>query len=263
MFICKCVGAMVCLLAALMSTCSGVPGATDIVGDTNEHPRLLECPAYGKGEHIVDYNGFVVSYNHTTLVPDWVAYELTADELEVRYSSKSSNFSRDPNLKGRQASREDYSRSGWDKGHMAPKADMRWSEQSYWQSHYFTNICPQNHQLNGGDWNALENTVRRWAKKYGRVWVVCGPVFDSCRYGTIGKAGVQIPDAFFKAVLVPRADGSYSGLAFVMPNEGKHHSLSHYVCSIDQLEEVLGRDLFPALDDETEAIVEAQAVMSF
>ena len=184
------------LLATLLSTC----GATQPMGDTSVAVQRLEYPDYADTEHIVEYSGFTVSYNHTTLVPDWVAYELTADELVVRYSSKSSNFSRDPSLKGRQASREDYSRSGWDKGHMAPKADLRWSERSYWESHYFTNVCPQNHQLNGGDWNSLENTVRRWAKKYGRVWVVCGPVFDSCRYGTIGDAGVQVPDAFFPGV---------------------------------------------------------------
>ena len=243
------------LLATLLSTC----GATQPMSDTAVAVQRLEYPDYADTEHIVEYSGFTVSYNHTTLVPDWVAYELTADELVVRYSSKSSNFSRDPSLKGRQASREDYSRSGWDKGHMAPKADLRWSERSYWESHYFTNVCPQNHQLNGGDWNSLENTVRRWAKKYGRVWVVCGPVFDSCRYGTIGDAGVQVPDAFFKAVLIPR-DGGYVGMAFVMPNEGKHHSMSHYACSIDQLEERIHRDLFPNLDDETEAVVEAQVV---
>ena len=247
------------VVSAMLSTCTAVP---DSEGDTVSFPARLEYPDYDNGEDVIAYEGFTVSYNHATLVPDWVAYELTAEELEVKYSSKSSNFSRDPNLKGRQASREDYSHSGWDKGHMAPKADLRWSERSYWESHYFTNICPQSHQLNGGDWNALENAVRRWAKKYGRVWVVCGPVFDSCRYGTIGDAGVQVPDAFFKAVLIPYNDG-YTGAAFIMPNEGKHHSLSHYTCTIDHLEEVVGRNFFPALDDEIEADVEAQSAPAF
>lgn len=252
------------LTLLLVSSCS-LPASSDAVSDGDSArlappDTLLELPAYGKDEHILYYEGFIVSYNHTTLVPNWVAYELTAEELEVKYDNPSSNFSRDPQLKGRQASREDYSHSGWDKGHMAPKADMRWSKDAYWQSHYFPNICPQDHQLNGGDWNTLEKSVRRWAKQYGRVWVVCGPIFDSCRYGTIGDAGVQVPDAFFKAVLVPRAKG-YSGVAFVMPNEGRHHSMKHYACTIDQLEERLHRDLFPALDDAVEAEVESEAVM--
>ena len=177
---------LILIATTLLSTC-GATMAPPATGDSTGHPARLETPAYDTDEHIIEYNGFTVSYNHTTLVPNWVAYELTAEELEVKYDSRSSNFSRDPNLRGKQASREDYSHSGWDKGHMAPKADLRWSEQSYWQSHYFPNICPQNHQLNGGDWNTLEKTVRRWAKQYGRVWIVCGPVFDSCRYGTIGQ----------------------------------------------------------------------------
>ena len=246
----------ICSLTVLLVGRCTLPSIPNEGGDTVSIPSNLEIPAYGTEEHIIEYNGFTVSYNHTTLVPDWVAYELTAEELEVKYDSRSSNFSRDPNLRGKQASREDYSHSGWDKGHMAPKADLRWSEQSYWQSHYFTNICPQDHKLNGGDWNTLEKTVRHWAKKYGRVWVVCGPVFDSCRYGTIGQARVHVPDAFFKALLIHDRNG-YHAVAYVMPNEGKHHSLRHYICSVDQLEELIGRDLFPALEDETEALVEA------
>ena len=246
----------ICSLTVLLVGRCTLPSIPNEGGDTVSIPSNLEIPAYGTEEHIIEYNGFTVSYNHTTLVPDWVAYELTAEELEVKYDSRSSNFSRDPNLRGKQASREDYSHSGWDKGHMAPKADLRWSEQSYWQSHYFPNICPQNHQLNGGDWNTLEKTVRRWAKQYGRVWIVCGPVFDSCRYGTIGQAQVHVPDAFFKALLIH--DGkSYRAVAYIMPNEGKHHPLRHYACSVDQLEALIDRDLFPALDDETEASVEA------
>ena len=146
------------LILALVSSCS-LPETPGTIGDTATVPSNLEIPAYGAGEDIIGYDGFTVSYNHSTLVPNWVAYELTASELDGQYDTRSSNFSRDPNLKGKQASREDYSRSGWDKGHMAPKADLRWSEKAYWQSHYFPNICPQNHDLNRYDWNTLEKMV--------------------------------------------------------------------------------------------------------
>lgn len=71
--------------------------------------------------------------------------------------------------------REDYSSSGWDKGHMAPSADMKWSQTAMNESFYLTNICPQNHELNGRDWQTLEKYVRDWAVKYGKVWIVCGP----------------------------------------------------------------------------------------
>ena len=222
----------------------------------------LECPAASPDEHIVEYDGFTVSYNHTTLVPDWVAYQLTAKELEPVYTNKSSNFSRDPNLKGRQASREDYSRSGWDKGHMAPKADLRWSEAAYWQSHYFTNVCPQNPTLNGRDWNKLEESIRRWAKKYGDVYIVCGPLFHSAGYRTIGAAKVAIPDAFFKAVLVANNTAS-EAIAFVFNNDDSHQPPIKQAMTVDSLETILSRDLFPKLDDETEVRVEASMNLPF
>lgn len=241
------------LCAVVFASCD--PATAFNVNDATL-PTHLEIPAYTADEDIYAYSGFTSSYNHTTLVPNWVAYELTADELNGSYDTKSSSFSRDPNVRGRQASREDYSRSGWDKGHMAPKADLRWSETAYWESHYFTNVCPQNHQMNAGDWNTLEKSVRRWARKYGTLWIVCGPIFDEHRFGTIGAAKVQVPDAFFKAVLMRDAGGFHS-VAFVMPNTPEHHPMSAYVCTVDDLEALIGRDLFPNLPDAVEAQAES------
>ncbi len=267
------------ILAAGLSTCSSSLNNGPVQNATaRQHPANLEFPRAVdtnacSNSQIIHYNGFTVSYNHSTLIPDWVAYELTADELQVSYSSKSSNFSRDPNLKGLQASREDYAHSGWDKGHMAPKADLRWSEQSYWQSHYFTNVCPQDHNLNGGEWNRLEQAVRRWAKNYGRVWIVCGPLFNPSRsHNTIGRARVHIPDAFFKALLIP-VGNSYASIAYIMPNGTRstytmpptaassqprpNVLMPKYALSVDELEKLLNFDLFSALDDNIENTVEA------
>ena len=219
--------------------------------------QKIELPSHSTDEDIITYSGFTSSYNHETLIPNWVAYELTAEELEPVYTSQSSTFSMDFDVKGRQASREDYSHSGWDKGHMAPKADMRWSEKSYWESHYFTNICPQDHELNAGDWNTLEKRVRGWARKFGRVYVVCGPIVGDGSNGTIGKNKVQVPDAFFKAILVPN-DGSYTAIAFIMGNNGQHHKLSEYACTVDELEARIGRNLFAALDEMGLEAIESQ-----
>ena len=85
----------------------------------------LELPAYGEDEDVIVHLGYTASYNHQTLVSDWVAWELTAEEVDGTNEGQYS-FSRDPDVRFPKASREDYSRSGWDKGHMAPRADMKW-----------------------------------------------------------------------------------------------------------------------------------------
>lgn len=245
------------LAALMLGGCGPALGHGDTVEDTVSRVDRLELPALEREEYVLEYDGFTSSYNQTTLVPNWVAYELTAEELNGSYDTRSSNFSRDPNVKGAQASREDYSHSGWDKGHMAPKADMRWSEAAYWQSHFFTNVCPQNHEFNAGDWNTLEKQVRKWAKRYGRVWVVCGPIFTTGEFGTIGKARVRVPDEFFKALLVKNGS-DYAAIAYVMPNRAKHHPLREYACTVDDLEALIGRDLFAALEDSIEERVEGE-----
>ena len=215
----------------------------------------LELPVYDDTEDILTYTGYTSSYNHQTLVPNWVAYELTAEEANGTYKAECP-FSRDFAVKGRQASREDYSHSGWDKGHMAPKADMKWSEQAFQESFFFPNICPQNHVMNEYDWGTVEKKARAMARRYGKVYIVCGPMFTTHEFGTIGSAKVAVPDAFFKALLIP-VDGTYQAVAFVMPNKPERHDTEYYAMSVDQLEAQLGRDLFWRLPDDVEEPVEA------
>ena len=215
----------------------------------------LEYPAFTTQEDTIEYTGFTSSYNHTTLLPNWVAYELTRDEVNGQCHPENASFSMDLSRKGSQAMREDYSRSGWDKGHLAPKADLRWSDQAYTESFYFTNVCPQNHDFNSGDWELLERRVRGWAKHFGSVYVVCGPVIGSNKYGTVGKNKVVIPDQFFKALLVP-TDKGYSAIAFLFDNDPECHPLKDYALSVNNLESLLQRDLFPSLDDSIEESIE-------
>ena len=128
----------------------------------------VEIPQYGDDEDIVVHMGYVASYNHTTLLPNWVAWELTSEEVSDAYDFQCS-FSRDPSVEFPKASREDYSNTGWDKGHMAPRADMKWSAQALEESYYFTNICPQHRRMNSGAWRKIEELTRRLARHYGAV----------------------------------------------------------------------------------------------
>lgn len=225
-----------------------------VIKSPHEHfamPQGFELPEYSADEDIVVHTGYTASYNHRTLVPDWVAWELTAEEAagsnEGQYS-----FSRDPDVKYPKAQREDYSNSGWDKGHMAPRADMKWSCQAIEESYYFTNICPQNHEMNSQAWRKIEELTRRLAKRYGSVCIVCGPIFDNHSFGTIGTSGLQVPDRFFKALAIKTAEG-FRTVAFIVENTPQNYSPKHYAVSVDSVESIIGRNLFPKTDEAAES----------
>lgn len=222
---------------------------------------LLELPATSGSDELIRHDNYIISYNSKNLIPNWVAYELTAAETEGDEERGDRMFSMDPQYKKKQAMREDYSGSGWTKGHMAPAADFRWDPEAMDETFYLTNVCPQSERLNAKDWEYLERQVRSWAKYYGRVWVVTGPIVGENKYGRIGERGVVVPDSFFKAVLAFR-NGKYSAAAFIMDNDSERYFLQDCAISIDELEDVTGIDFFPALDDTVEEDVESQLKLS-
>ena len=120
-----------------------VPKATEL-----ERPLLLSP----KQEQIVHHTGYIVSYNESLRLPNWVAYELTRQETQGN-AKRSNRFIPDPMIKGTIATNSDYLHSGYDKGHMAPAADMKWSSIAMKESFYFSNICPQHPELNRNNWN--------------------------------------------------------------------------------------------------------------
>ena len=218
---------------------------------------LLELPEFTGEDLLLRHDGFVVSYDADAKIPRWVAYELTAEETNGDAERDELVFKMDPSYKRAQAMREDYSESGWTKGHMACAADFKWDSDAMAETFYLTNICPQSEELNKGDWNYLERQVRAWARKYGMVWVVCGPIVGKNRYGTIGEREVVVPDAFFKAVLAP-GRGGYQSIAFVMGNDAQRYYLDKCSMSVNELEKRTGFDFFPALPDDVEDAVESQ-----
>lgn len=216
----------------------------------------LELPSYDTDEDVVFHLGFTVSYNHDMLIPNWVAYELTSEECDGTFKGKES-FNWDSKLKGRQPNREDYKNSEqWDRGHMAPKADMKWSIHAYEESFLLSNICPQNRSFNAGSWASTEKFARRIAKRYETAFIICGPIVTINQYGTLGMPHIVIPDAFFKAVLVKKGQ-AYSAIAFVMKNSPEIQNIRQCSMSIDDLERIIGRDLFIGLEDEVESQVES------
>ena len=161
----------------------------------------------------------------------------------------------DPNLDLPQATNEDYSGSGWVRGHMARRQDMKWSEQAVKESDYFTNICPQNKEMNNGVWHQIENLARKLAVRYDSVQIVCGPIFVSNTPETIGPNRVWIPDSFFKAFLIKHQD-AYHTIAFICPNSPDSVTIAGTARSVNTVESLTGYDFFGFLDDGVEETVE-------
>ena len=219
------------------STTSSKVDKASTVGRDLQSPALLETPRLEvprSGERLLEHEGFRISYNQGWLIPNWVAYELTKEETRGSVE-RTDYFDVDPTLNGRQAKFSDYSHTGYDRGHMAPAGDMKWSKEAMDACFYLTNICPQDHNLNKGDWNDLEIACRRWARKYGRAWIVTGPIVTSREPKTIGRNRVTVPDAFFKVVLVPKGK-SYEAIGFVMDNKAGNGQYMDDCRTIDDIE---------------------------
>lgn len=245
----------------LILSCQRV-GSSGRRAHRNEMPSTIELPQITKAEQVIRHIGYTTSYNNETLNPNWVAYELTDVELQGKLKGKET-FCWDPEVLGRKSRREDYrNEDSWDKGHMAPKADMKWSVQAYEESFYLSNICPQNHELNSGAWLKTENLARRYALQCGKAYIICGPIFTKQEYGRLGQNNVWIPDAFFKAILVPASHG-YESIAFIMPNSPQKNKLASYSLSVDDLERLINIDLYCSLEDRVEELTESTVNLKF
>ena len=215
----------------------------------------IDCP-----EQVLCRIGYVVSYNSKTKNANWVAWHLTKEHTDGPYKRDGIPYMVDEDVNGPRQELEDWLGHDLaiDHGHLCPAGDNKWDKEAMEQTFLLTNMCPQNSELNRGDWEYLERRCRGWARHYGEVYIVAGPIFYSDNYTTIGNK-VGVPDAFFKVVLCmnnPKA------LGFIYPNIGDHHELAYYMKSVDEVEEITGIDFFYTLPDSLESVVEYRADLS-
>lgn len=209
----------------------------------------------GQIEQIIRHEAYTVSYNENFKIPNWVAYKLTAEMIRNASVKRHNRFIPDPQVKkGATALNEDYTRTGYDRGHMVPAGDMRWSEKVMRETFYFSNICPQDRGLNSGVWNDLESTVRVWAKEHETIYVICGPVIEK-ELKRLGKNRVGVPLMFYKVVCDPE---KAQAIGFLFENRDyKQTSPRDLAVSVDRVEEVTGIDFFPQFPDKIEKKMEA------
>lgn len=209
-------------------------------------------------EQIKEYTGFKVSFNKDMHLPNWVSWELTIDKTSGPAHRKGKLFFQDKEIAGC-PSFQDYSGSGYSRGHMAPAADMKWSEKAMSDCFTMANICPQLQSLNGGAWGDLEERCRLWAQRDSCIIIIAGPVLtDPQPDEFIGETEVAVPHSFFKILLAPYANPP-RGIGFIMSNGRVYGGIQSSVVTIDSIENLTGYNFFPSLPDSIQNQIESQS----
>ncbi len=232
--------------------------------------KKLALPKLESGEEVIEHAAMSLVYSEKHEQAKWVAHIITPDVIKGNYG-RTNDFRQDPKIKSGSTKQEDYFLTfmkpdsttgydgfGYDRGHLAPSADFRWTKQGISESYFYSNMSPQAPEFNRGRWAELEGLTRNYIynNPNTNLYVVTGPVLkDDLPVLERSVNKVTIPEFYFKVIL------DYSqqkGIAFLMPNKECLYPVEHYAVSIDKVEEVSGLDFFPALDDALEKTVEEQ-----
>lgn len=191
----------------------------------------------------VCYSGFAVEHSGVTRTPLYAAEHLTRDHLlEGKGLKRKNQFHPDDHIPASErAELRHYARSGYDRGHMAPSADM-FDPQAQYESFTLANMVPQVPENNRGPWEGIESAVRKMAKSKGELYVVTGPIFQGSSIERIGGA-VMVPTKLFKAIYDPKRKEAG---AYLIDNADK--AVARKV-SVEELEKVAGISIFPSVED--------------
>lgn len=214
----------------------------------------LEIP-FSSSPDIIKHTGYSLSYNEEHEQANWIAYELTKDETKKLFE-RTDKFLIDPKVKTYSATDNDYYGSGYDRGHLAPAADMGWSSTAMEESFYYSNMSPQNASFNRGIWKRLEALTRSWAIEIESIYIVTGGVLTK-GLPTIGVNMISVPKYFYKVIL-SYSDLSIEGIGFILPNSGSSLPLETFSVSIDSVEKFTGLNFFPLLPDDIENKIELE-----
>jgi endonuclease G, mitochondrial len=198
---------------------------------------------------VVVHENYTLSYLEKFEQSEWVAYTLKKENLKGN-NYKRPYFIEDDKVSTKSADWRNYRKSGYDKGHLCPAGDMKFSKEAYDDTFLTSNISPQKHDFNSGLWNRLEQKTRYWAEKYNEVYVVSGGILTS-GLKTIGSEKVAVPNYFYK-IIARETNNEIKIIAFLVPHKKSNQPLYKFVTSVDEIEKLTHIDFFPKLEDTLE-----------
>lgn len=212
---------------------------SDNISKAWQDNTYIKCylPNCFANDTLLERKAYILSYSLKHGQSAWVFYQLKKEHLYGDVARKN-NFKADPDIPGA-VSPSVYTKSGFDRGHLAPAADFSWSQQAMLESFYMSNMSPQLPGFNRGIWKKLEDQVRKWADEKQDLIVIVGPLLND----TLPKLKdqVSIPNIFYKVILDKRNN---EAIAFLMKNESSSLPLSTFAVSIDSVEKISGIDFF-------------------
>ena len=219
---------------------------------------ICGIPQIAEDVQVVERIGYLVGYSPKTGNPAWVAYRLHGAPA-YRTAQRPSRFLDDPSVHG-EPQHDDYTHSGYDRGHLASNAVIGsyFGPTAQRETFYMTNIIPQAPQLNRrGVWRQIEQLEMGMGAAFQEVWVITGAIDTD--HSNRMPSGVSIPEGSFK-IIVDQQPGNQAlrVAAFVFPQDPQSNDLSGYVVSVDRIEQLTGLDFFPSLPVSFETVERAR-----
>ena len=242
------------------------------------YPKVQSSTALvGGAAPILVNRTYVIGYGEARMNPLWVCYRIYG--VLQTGSAPDHGWRIDGRTEARVSDR-DYTHTGYQRGHMAPRSAMYhcYGADAVYDTFQLSNACPQLAEFNNGPWGDLEDRIRsNYALLFEEVWVIAGPIFDDtngqeyltkdAEHCSSPQKPVQIPDAFYK-IIIDVLDGEIRTLAFIMDHSegygyGEGNSivarLSGFLVSIDEIEARTGLDFLWDLEDTVEDALESVA----
>ena len=232
------------------------PSSAKTVGHTVRKPRFgnLNYGVPGTADAIIEREGYALGYMEKHEQAAWVLYRLTGEQVSLKAVRRGNRFAEDPAVPTGSATPGDYRNSGFDRGHLAPAADMAYSPLTMSESFYMSNMSPQRPKFNRGIWKRLESQVRFFAVKEREICVGTGPVLPVTKTETVGRNKVTVPTHFYKVVYDLTPPGKMIG--FIVPNEGSSRPLRDFAVPVAVVEAVTGLDFFSRVPQPKQTLLE-------